>query len=160
MSPESKHRPSVNGHKPLKNSQNQGAANVRSVSNSPNLATVNNGAFLQQSSQPQADGSTSHDTSTSTQLQPSTHRTFQFLPRPWTQGAVNSNTSASVNGATPMERWHDERVYDQPWHAIEGVYLHDGEDLDMVQQDNEVDNERRDTFEDNVGSMTCHTSGF
>lgn len=160
MSPESEHRPSVNGHKPFKNSQNQGAANVHNVANSQNLATVSNGALLQQSSQPPTDGSTSRDTPTSTQLQPPTHKPFQYLPRPWTQGAVNSNTSANVNGATPMERWHDERVYDQPWHAIEGVYLHDGEDLDTAQQDNNMNNERRDALEENGGSMTCHTSGF
>ncbi|KAF4626394.1 hypothetical protein G7Y89_g11765 [Cudoniella acicularis] len=140
MAPERKHQQSVNRHKPSKNPQNEGAANVSNVADSQKL-------------------STHRDTLTSTQLQPSTPTTFQYLPRPWTKDTVNSNSNANVNGATPMERWQNERIDDQPWHAIEGVYLHDGGDLDMTQQDNNTDNERRDGLAEDVDSMAYHTSG-
>ncbi len=56
-----------------------------------------------------------------------------------------------------MERWRDESIYDQPWHAIEGVNLLVGGDFDITQQGNNMDN--RDGLAENLDSMAFHTSG-
>jgi hypothetical protein len=161
MAPERKHQRSANGHKLLLNGHNQGVANGANIEHAHTPAASRNDTSLQQPSQPYTDGSTHRDTLASIQPQASRHVTFQYISRPWAQDAFSCNTSAAVNGATPMERWQNESIQDQPWDIIEGVYLHDGGDINKNQQDNIMNNDGHDGVHrrvEDMYSVVCNTS--
>jgi hypothetical protein len=161
MAPESKHQHSVSRHNPFPNGHNQGVANSGNIEHAHTPAASGNDNSLQQPSQPYADRSTHHDTLTSIQPHASRHATFQYISRPWAQDTFNSNTSAAANGATPVERWQNESIQDQPWHVIEGVYLHDGGDMNITQQDNIMNSDGDDGVhrrDEDMYSMICNPS--
>jgi hypothetical protein len=61
-----------------------------------------------------------------------------------------------------VERWQNESIQDQPWHVIEGVYLHDGGDMNIKQQDNIMNSDGDDGVHgmaEDMYSMICNTSG-
>jgi hypothetical protein len=161
MALERKHQQSVNTHTLFQNGHNQGVANGASTEHAQTPAASGNDNSPQQPSQPYNDGLTHLDTLTNIQPQASGHAAFQYISRPWAQDAFNSNTSAAANEATPAERWQTESIQDQPWHAIEGVYLHDGGDMNKSQQDNSLNNDGRDGVHrkaEDMYSMVCNTS--
>jgi hypothetical protein len=161
MAPESKHQQSVSRHKLFQNGDNQGVANSGNVEHTHTTAASGNDTSLQQPSQPYADWTTHRDTLTNIQPQASKHATFQYISRPWAQDAFNSNTNTAANGATPMERWQNESIQDQPWHVIEGVYLQDGGDMNKNQQDNIMNNDGYNGVHrraEDMYSMVCNTS--
>ena len=60
-----------------------------------------------------------------------------------------------------MERWQNESIQDQPWDIIEGVYLHDGGDINKNQQDNIMNNDGHDGVHrrvEDMYSVVCNTS--
>ncbi|TAQ87952.1 hypothetical protein B7494_g3716 [Chlorociboria aeruginascens] len=122
MAPEIKQKQSVNKLKLSQNGHDQRAVRGANYPHSHAHTASPNGTAPQQPSQSHTKGYTS----TSTEAHATGHTTFQHNPRPWANGTANSNTGATTHGATPMERWQNESIKDQPWHAIDGVHFRDG----------------------------------
>lgn len=87
------------------------------------------GPASQQPSQPYTGKFPYLNTSKSTDANAAGHATFQYVSRPLAQGAFNSNTGGTERGGTPMERWQNESIQEQPWNALEGVCFRDSENM-------------------------------
>jgi hypothetical protein len=161
MASERKRQQPVNSHELFRNGHSQGVANSANIEHGRTPAASGNDTSPQQPSQPFTDEPTQPDTLTRIQPQASRDATFQYISRPWAQGVFNSNTSAAANGATAVERWQNESMQEQPWHAIGGVYLHDGADMNKSQQENIMNNDGHDGLHreaEDMYSMVCNTS--
>jgi hypothetical protein len=161
MASERKRQQPVNSHELFRNGHSQGVANSANIEHGRTLAASGNDTSPQQPSQPFTDEPTQPDTLTRIQPQASRDATFQYISRPWAQNTFNSDTSAAANGATPVERWQNESIQDQPWHVIEGIYRHDGGDMSINQQDNIMNSDGDDGVHgraEDMYSMICNTS--
>jgi len=142
MAPDKNCQRSTNNHQLLRNGHYQGTANSANVGHIP--AASNNNPSLPQPSQSSTRGATQQNTPASNEAQVSGRATFQPILRPWEHGTDNSNTSGATNGATPMERWQNESIQEQPWNGIQGVYLRDEKDTDMNQGNNSMNDDGQD----------------
>jgi hypothetical protein len=49
--------------------------------------------------------------------------TYFSIRRPWQESNAAASSSTSVTGASPMERWKQETVREQPWNGAMGIHV-------------------------------------
>jgi hypothetical protein len=58
--------------------------------------------------------------------QQSTQGAYQFVTRPWKHSSKNSgHATTSTNTLSPMGRWENESIHEQPWNGVGSVYVVD-----------------------------------
>ena len=137
MAPERKHLQSVNGQKASRyrkvrrTTSEVGAANTSTAASSYDTS-------LQHPSHTHTHKSTPQYTSANNQPQKNAQGTYLYFSRPWGQDDSSTNNTAANSDASPLDRWQNEGIRDQPWHGMEGVYVNRQGNMSADKQDNSV----------------------
>ena len=68
--------------------------------------------------------------------------TYLSVRRPWQESNAAASGSTSVTGASPMERWRQETVREQPWNGVMGIHVSRLRERDAVRRVDSTTEER------------------